>query len=50
MEALSLDILASDSGPRTLTSAVYGRLRADILSARVSPGQKLHISGLAKQF
>lgn len=52
MEALTLDFLANDQvrGPRTLTSAVYGRLRADILSARLSPGQKLHISGLAKQF
>lgn len=52
MEALSLDLLANEDvrGPRTLTSAVYGRLRSDILSARLSPGQKLHISGLAKQF
>ena len=52
MEALSLDFPVNDEirGPRTLTSAVYGRLRADILSARLSPGQKLHISGLAKQF
>jgi DNA-binding GntR family transcriptional regulator len=52
MEALSLDFLTNDQigGPRTLTSAVYGRLRADILSARLPPGQKLHISGLAKQF
>jgi DNA-binding GntR family transcriptional regulator len=52
MEALSLDFLANDNirGPRTLTSAVYGRLRSDILSAKLSPGQKLNISGLAKQF
>lgn len=52
MEALSLDFLVNDEarGPRTLTSAVYGRIRSDILSAVLSPGQKLHISGLAKQF
>jgi len=52
MEALALDFLANHDvrGPRTLTSAVYGRLRSDILSAALSPGQKLHISGLAKQF
>src|SRR3978361_1780671 len=37
-------------GPRTLTSAVLERLRADILSTRLVPGQKLHIAGLAKQF
>jgi len=38
------------SGPRTLTSAVLERLRADILSTKLVPGQKLHIAGLAKQF
>ena len=37
-------------GPRSLTSAVHECLRADILSARLVPGQKLHIAGLAKQF
>lgn len=37
-------------GPRTLTSAVLERLRADILSTKLAPGQKLHIAGLAKQF
>jgi DNA-binding GntR family transcriptional regulator len=37
-------------GPRSLTSAVHGRLRADILSTKLVPGQKLHIAGLAKQF
>ena len=36
--------------PRTLTSAVLRRLRADILSTKLDPGQKLHIAGLAKQF
>src|SRR5260370_17623029 len=38
------------SGRRTLTSAVLERLRADILSTKLVPGQKLHIAGLAKQF
>ena len=40
----------SDERPRSLTSAVQERLRADILSTRLLPGQKLHIAGLAKQF
>ena len=38
-----------DERPRSLTSAVQERLRADILSTRLLPGQKLHIAGLAKQ-
>ena len=38
------------TGPRTLTSAVLERLRTDILSTKLVPGQKLHIAGLAKQF
>jgi DNA-binding GntR family transcriptional regulator len=37
-------------GPRTLTTAVFERLRRDILSARLSPGQKLHIAQLSKGF
>ncbi len=36
--------------PRSLTSAVQERLRADILSTRLLPGQKLHIAGLTKRF
>jgi len=40
----------NDERPRSLTSAVQERLRADILSTRLLPGQKLHIAGLAKQF
>ena len=40
----------ADERPRSLTSAVQERLRADILSTRLLPGQKLHIAGLAKQF
>lgn len=37
-------------GPRTLTSAVLERLRRDILSTKLLPGQKLNVANLAKQF
>ena len=47
---LSFDERAAEDRPRSLTSAVQERLRADILSTRLLPGQKLHIAGLAKQF
>src|SRR5271155_5071973 len=40
----------ADERPRSLTSAVQERLRADILATRLMPGQKLHIASLAKQF
>jgi DNA-binding GntR family transcriptional regulator len=40
----------AEDRPRSLTSAVQERLRADILATRLLPGQKLHIAGLAKQF
>src|SRR5215475_8318711 len=41
---------SAGEGPRSLTAALYERLRADILATRLLPGQKLHIAGLAKQF
>ncbi len=47
---LSFGESLDDERPRSLTSAVQERLRADILSTRLLPGQKLHIAGLAKQF
>jgi DNA-binding GntR family transcriptional regulator len=47
--AFGFDVQRGD-GPRTLTSAVLERLRSDILSTKLVPGQKLHIAGLAKQF
>ena len=47
---LSFGESAGEDRPRSLTSAVQERLRADILSTRLLPGQKLHIAGLAKQF
>jgi DNA-binding GntR family transcriptional regulator len=37
----------AEERPRSLTSAVQERLRADILSSRLVPGQKLHIAGRA---
>jgi DNA-binding GntR family transcriptional regulator len=43
---LSMDML----GPRTLTSAICERLRKDILSARLPPGQKLNVAHLSKGF
>ena len=47
---LSFSESAAEDRPRSLTSAVQERLRADILATRLLPGQKLHIAGLAKQF
>lgn len=47
---LSFSESLGDDRPRSLTSAVQERLRADILATRLLPGQKLHIAGLAKQF
>src|ERR1700742_2548566 len=47
---LSFGESLDDERPRSLTSAVQERLRGDILSTRLLPGQKLHIAGLAKQF
>jgi DNA-binding GntR family transcriptional regulator len=51
--ALSDDALPAyglDGGPRTLASAVYHRLRADVLACRLLPGEKLLIGSLAKSF
>jgi len=35
---------------RSLTTAVFARLRAEILSCRLKPGEKLLIAGLARRF
>jgi DNA-binding GntR family transcriptional regulator len=40
----------TEGAPRTLTSAVFNEIRADILSTRLLPGQKLHIGALAERF
>jgi DNA-binding GntR family transcriptional regulator len=37
-------------GPRTLTSAIYGHLRADILAGRYRPSEKLPVAPIAKRF
>jgi DNA-binding GntR family transcriptional regulator len=42
------DDLAGDR-PSSLTSAIEERIRAEILSTRLLPDQKLRIAGLAKQ-
>jgi DNA-binding GntR family transcriptional regulator len=39
-----------EGGPRTLASAVYARLRADVLSCRYEPGERLLIGPLSKRF
>ncbi|MBL8701988.1 MAG: GntR family transcriptional regulator [Alphaproteobacteria bacterium] len=40
----------AEPGARTLASAVYARLRVDILACRHQPGEKLLIAALAKGF
>src|SRR5579864_4265974 len=47
---VAIDLGTDTLGPRTLTSAVCERLRKDILSARLSPGQKLNVAHLSKGF
>lgn len=39
-----------EAGARTLASAIYARLRADILSCRCRPGEKLLIGPLGRRF
>ena len=39
-----------DLGVRSLTSAVYGRLRADIIANRLQQGEKLHLATLQDQY
>ncbi|MBL0089807.1 MAG: GntR family transcriptional regulator [Ideonella sp.] len=39
-----------DLGVRSLTTAVYGRLRADIISNRLKQGEKLHLANLQQQY
>ncbi len=46
----AIELSADAGGPRSLTSAVCERLRRDILTARLSPGQKLNIAHLSKGF
>ncbi len=46
----AIELSADAPGPRTLTSAICERLRRDILSARLAPGQKLNVAHLSKGF
>lgn len=41
---------AQASGPRSLTSVVFQRLRAEILEARLKPGEKILIAALCERF
>src|SRR3569833_1439161 len=50
MSGVDLSFGADLDRPRSLTSAVQERLRADILATRLLPGQEQHLAGLAKQF
>jgi GntR family carbon starvation induced transcriptional regulator len=40
----------TDGAPCTLASAIFNEIRADILLARLQPGQKLHNGALAERF
>jgi DNA-binding GntR family transcriptional regulator len=37
-------------GPRTLASAIYAEIRAEIMICRLEPGTKLHVAALARRF
>ena len=42
--------LATQPAARTLASAIFMQLRADIVTCRISPGEKLNISTISKRF
>ncbi len=46
----AIELSADLGGPRTLTSVIFERLRKDILSARLTPGQKFNVAQLSKGF
>jgi DNA-binding GntR family transcriptional regulator len=52
MSEIRVDFMRDDGrlAPRTLTSAVLERLRSDILTTKLLPGQKLNVASLAKHF
>ena len=51
MPTATLEISADGrAGPRTLASAIYMRIRRDIVATRFTPGQKLNIAALAEDF
>jgi DNA-binding GntR family transcriptional regulator len=47
---LSQPVKDVESGARTLASAIYARMRADILSCRCQPGEKLLTGPLSRRF
>ncbi len=47
---ISVPAAGSDPGPRTLASAVYARVRAEILNCDIRPGEKLLIAQLGSRF
>ena len=47
---LSLSVESPEGGARTLASAVYNQLRADVINCRYEPGEKLMIVPLAQRF
>lgn len=44
------ELLASAGGPATQASALFERLRADILTCALAPGEKLHIARLTAAY
>ena len=44
------DLPAEPTGAKTLTTAVYERLKKEILSGQMLPGEKINISRLSKRF
>jgi DNA-binding GntR family transcriptional regulator len=50
LDEAMFDRAQGQSAPRTLASAIRGRLRSEILAADLVPGQKLNITILAKRF
>ncbi|PYN78170.1 MAG: GntR family transcriptional regulator [Candidatus Rokuibacteriota bacterium] len=49
-QGLSIGLTHDGQPVRSLTSAVFAQLRAEILSCRLKPGEKLLIAGLARRF
>src|SRR4030081_3096228 len=48
MPEIALD--SPDTSKETLASQVYDRLRQDIISVTIEPGEKLHIRSLCERF
>src|SRR2546427_10363995 len=49
-QGLSIGLTHDGQPVRSLTSAVFAQLRAEILSCRLTPGEKFLIAGLARRF